>query len=350
MFKNSAQVTPKDTKKLPGIQILRGLAALAVVVYHAGGSVGSTLYQGNKFIGYATMGLEAGVDLFFVISGFVISLPLFTGKKRSAEHFLFSRLTRLYPMAIITAGIYIGIGAIFLDIWPQEIFETFYTSALLIPSNIQPVPIVLWTLKQEVLFYVLFSTLFLERRVGIMLLSMWGFASFFVTSNDFLLSWLFHVKNVEFLVGIAACSAFVHLRPKPRAAIFMTFVGAALFLAVALSDPFLQPSPRVLTALLASASAVLVVGVAAQPLAISGYFAFLGTASYSVYLIHFFFVSAGNKAIAIVAPWLPDLLALTVLIMFATLGGIGYYFALERPLEIWRKRAETKLFYDRTVN
>lgn len=336
--------------KLIGIQMLRGIAALGVVIYHAGGSVASSQYQGADLIGIATMGLDAGVDLFFVISGFIISLPIFIGKSKSVGQFLFSRLTRVYPMAILTAALYIGIGGGLLSKWPEETLRTFLTSAFLLPSYIDPVPIVLWTLKQEILFYTLFASLFLSRSAGFALLATWGIASFVINSTEFFFAWLFHIKNIEFLAGIVACYAFVHYRPNPRAAIYMTIGGGALFLAVALSEPFLEPSPRVLTVLLALTSAILVVGIAAQPLIASGYFAFLGTASYSVYLIHFFVISAVNKAISIVAPWLPAPLTLTVLVIFATLGGIGYYVALERPLEIWRKRIEFGLFSNRVAD
>ena len=64
-------------KIINSIQFLRGFAALAVVIHHTGGYVKRyfepTLLFGDKFsIGFA------GVDLFFVISGFIIH---FTSKK-----------------------------------------------------------------------------------------------------------------------------------------------------------------------------------------------------------------------------------------------------------------------------
>ncbi len=84
-------------RKLSNIQVLRGLAALAVVVFHARDEVDGLGIPTNlpHLIGGAF-----GVDVFFVISGLVMvhaSVPLF-GRARSALPFFAKRLARIMPL------------------------------------------------------------------------------------------------------------------------------------------------------------------------------------------------------------------------------------------------------------
>src|SRR4051812_39342227 len=78
-------------RKLRSIQALRALAACAVVAMHAHG-VGGLQDTGPTRVG------AAGVDLFFVISGFIMA---HVARERSAAEFIKDRLWRIYPMWII---------------------------------------------------------------------------------------------------------------------------------------------------------------------------------------------------------------------------------------------------------
>jgi len=74
-------------QKLRSIQVLRALAACAVVVLHA-------VPDAHAPVDNAGYG-AAGVDLFFVISGFIMAN---VAKERSASEFLRDRLWRIYPL------------------------------------------------------------------------------------------------------------------------------------------------------------------------------------------------------------------------------------------------------------
>ena len=63
----------------------------------------------------------------------------------------------------------------------------------------------------------------------------------------------------------------------------------------------------------------------------------IGTASYSIYLIHFLFISAGNKVLTRLLPDLPGIAALVLLVGLAGLGGYLYFLVAERPIERWRR-------------
>jgi len=141
-----------SSEMLTGVHLLRAFAAISVVLYHCGGSIASEKYQSIAEIGSITRGLDAGVDIFFVISGFVISLPLFQRRKTCFKDWIGNRLLRIYPLAGLTALIYMLVNWVVFNRPPE--LASILSSVLLLPLEATPIPVVLWTLKQEILFYV----------------------------------------------------------------------------------------------------------------------------------------------------------------------------------------------------
>ncbi len=88
----------QDYNMILSLQYLRGIAALLVVLYH---------YRGELNSIYAQKGLGdllfsngyIGVDLFFMVSGFVIMLS--TEKDKSSLSFAIKRIFRIYPVYIV---------------------------------------------------------------------------------------------------------------------------------------------------------------------------------------------------------------------------------------------------------
>jgi len=336
----SQWVLGADSKSRPGfnegIHLLRGLAALMVVFFHAGGSVAHDKYQGFKPIADYTGGLAIGVDLFFVISGFVISLPLFIGKTLHIPSFLRNRALRIYPLTMLTAAIVLSVN--FFLFSREANTAQLISSFLLVPTPQDPVPIVLWTLQQEVLFYALFVTAIYSPKVGLPLLLLWGLASLFITSEHFFLAWFFHTQNIQFLVGIGAAWATTKIDLNPSLATGMAvFAGGVLLVAGRLNS--WGEYPEYMSAIvLGLAAGVTVFGAAKARAKIPAVFYFLGTASFALYLIHFFFISAIQKTLMAVVPWMPGLAHFVVLAVAATLLGCAYHVLFERPLERLRKQ------------
>ncbi len=81
-----------NRKDLQGIQYLRGLAAMMVVVYHLSLQLNSI----NGAREFQT--LQSGVDIFFVISGFIMMYSTSGGTKITASEFLRRRLVRVAPL------------------------------------------------------------------------------------------------------------------------------------------------------------------------------------------------------------------------------------------------------------
>ncbi len=95
------QNTEVKPNKLVSIQALRGLAALVVVFYHVAGYELSAGFTNPKaFLEIITQFGFAGVDLFFVISGFIITFVHWNefGNIKYLPGFLWKRFTRIYPL------------------------------------------------------------------------------------------------------------------------------------------------------------------------------------------------------------------------------------------------------------
>ncbi|NLS16455.1 acyltransferase [Rhizobium sp. P40RR-XXII] len=148
-------------KTLYGIQYLRAFAALAVVFFHAAERSG-----GHFRIG------AAGVDVFFVISGFI----MWTMSERrpvTPLRFVLDRLQRIAPSYWIVTAIMIGGAAVGLFPNLKLTASHILGSLLFIPvrspndsNEIWPVLVQGWTLNFEMFFYVIFAAcLFLPRRL-----------------------------------------------------------------------------------------------------------------------------------------------------------------------------------------
>lgn len=166
--------------RLAALDLMRFFAAAMVMLFHFGfrGAVdGAFLHQPYPEIltSWARYGY-LGVDLFFMISGFVILLTVDAGKG-VPSHFAASRISRLYPVFWVAATLTfvlmwgrpaplgVGLGDYFLNL--GMIPETLGASA---------VDGVYWTLEVELRFYLLVGIylLFLQRHLSIeWMLAIW---------------------------------------------------------------------------------------------------------------------------------------------------------------------------------
>jgi exopolysaccharide production protein ExoZ len=151
------------------IQILRAVAALAITVHHAMHEADlAARKSGGTFDWQFRLPLEAGVDLFFVISGFVMvhaSRHMF-GTPTSIMPFLRRRLARIAPIYWLTTLLFLMLS--YSGLSPatrpfptaDEIAATFLFIPYARPDGyIQPVYGLGWTLNYEMFFYLLFALL-----------------------------------------------------------------------------------------------------------------------------------------------------------------------------------------------
>lgn len=166
----------RGEERIVGLDSLRGLAALSVAVFHY------SFYFDMKLPGHPpgpfqfTLGYY-GVNLFFMISGFVIMMTLVNTRK--PMDFLVSRFSRLFPaywaaMILTTLAMRLA-GLETLAIGPVE--TVFNATMLQGFAGIPSVDDSYWTLQIELGFYALMFLLHWARqleRVNIFLAAMLG--------------------------------------------------------------------------------------------------------------------------------------------------------------------------------
>jgi exopolysaccharide production protein ExoZ len=190
-----------EERRLSGLQSLRGIAACAVLFQHV------TFYtcqaKGIDYQPYLKVDFgRVGVQLFFVVSGFVMAGCLPQGPR-----FMLNRVVRIYP------GFWLSILMSFVLLSHPVFGWTFdWKSALLIPAalnNSYRIPY--WTLVYEMAFYVVVYALALfcvktERvtRVLLIWLLMIVFVTKYVTIMQFEPgSWILFARlNVYFILGM----------------------------------------------------------------------------------------------------------------------------------------------------
>ncbi len=156
-----APVAEPPQSRLAWLDVLRGLAALAVVFNHSGyflpAGVKAAVYQ------WINPG-DYGVFVFFIISGYIV--PASLERKGSVRTFWVSRLFRLYPLYLLAVGIGLALFLFHVGSLHGEGGdpETSILSQLLMMSNVlagQNLPNVVWSLSYEMIFYLLLTALFM---------------------------------------------------------------------------------------------------------------------------------------------------------------------------------------------
>lgn len=169
-------------QKLRSIQVLRAVAACSVLVSHS--------YEPARSVAYGA----AGVDLFFVISGFIMANLV---AEQSAVDFVHNRVLRIYPMWWIAALPWI----LFVHLSPFNILATVTLWPIYGGTHYLPLLKVGWTLCLEMLFYA-GVTLAIATRAWVPLAAYSVFLIGALTTSMPLLHFLGSPMALEFLMGI----------------------------------------------------------------------------------------------------------------------------------------------------
>lgn len=327
-------------KQILSIQYLRAIAALLVVFQH-------TREQIPAFAQFLTFtGGPGGVDLFFVISGFIMTV---TVNGVTAREFMAKRVIRIVPLYWFFTLLVSSIAFIAPDVLRSTVVsgETLLKSLLFIPhmslghpGQVWPILVPGWTLTYEMFFYcVLAALLWLPLANRIVIISLLFFLLAVVGKNVFALDTITVLRPLtslilfEFVAGMIAGYLFLYREPLPASAAFVLLaVGSALLILQAI------PGDRLFTR---GIPALMIVIAAtslerANRVPDSKIGKILGDASYSIYLSHLFSLFALRfawKKAGLVNDAAASAFGFAAVAMIAVaLSGVVIYLIIERRL------------------
>ena len=217
--------------KIQNVQALRGIAAVLVVGAHLPEM--ERKFTGSSFVGWFDPIGSWGVDLFFVISGFVMltSTWNFFATPNASGIFFLRRVTRIFPIywLVLIPLAALDLIAPSLINGSQTIRPSIAASFLLLPQQGKPLLTVSWTLVYEMYFYYIYTFLITRpRRYLFVGLGTWIAFTLLVhaifphptNANIFFLS---NTITIEFLLGAAIAQWCKSGRP-------MSFAWAAIAL------------------------------------------------------------------------------------------------------------------------
>jgi exopolysaccharide production protein ExoZ len=298
-----------------------------------------------------------GVDLFFVLSGFIMA-AIASGESWSG--FLLARATRIFP----PYWFYCGVVLIVALIAPGIVNGSFshapsvWRSFLLVPDTVDPLLAVGWTLTHEAYFYLVFAALLATGNINIG--SMCGWALAVVAARLMLpvtptqetapvLAVLVHPLTFEFIGG--ACAGLAVRAGVTKGATLAVAVGVMTLITFLASTT--NPSELVLThaaqwgrVLKIGFPFVLIVyGLAATEKAggakhLPDWIVRLGDASYSTYLTHVLVLSAIGRCFALLPVHNTPIEIMFVALCITGTNAAGFfsYRLLERPILLLSRR------------
>jgi peptidoglycan/LPS O-acetylase OafA/YrhL len=320
------------TKELIGVQYLRGIAAMLVVLHH--------LYFSDTQLG------PFGVKIFFVISGFVMWHTTVVADI-SALTFWRRRIVRIVPLYWLFLSILVAIALSAPQylrstaVTPENVIKSF----LFIPhfhvvqKIIAPMLIPGWSLNYEMFFYLIFGIALLVEShalraimIGMLLCTLVLLGQLFnpedavgaTYTNPNLLLFLdgiilamiyraYYIVSV--MLGlILICAGVLSIHVSGNLGLFEGFIGLspALIVAGTLAlEPALRriPSPILHT---------------------------IGNASYSIYLSHLFLLRLSEMGwrhfVAFGSSEILEVTYVAFAFMFAIAGGIAVHYFIERPM------------------
>lgn len=318
---------------IANLQTLRAFAALNVVLAHIIGIAAT--YSHPTFLLSVLEGWGYnGVDIFFVISGFVM---LYTqlARKRQFSSFIKSRIVRIVPLywllTTLLAVTYLVLPSAFREMaitpdWAAASY--FFMSAVLQDKG--PIINVGWTLEWEMLFYFAFglSLYFRNWAASLAFTLLVLSAVAIVSSNPIIL---------EFFAGMLLAIVYQKNFISQRVGGWLLLFGCGL-LALSLAE-FVHDLNLNRVIVWGIPSVLIVIGTVTSKQITNRILLFLGNASYSIYLVQNFCIPVFYKMVRYLGFELNgDLLAILCLTFTAIIGGFLYKFIETSMTNFLRKK------------
>jgi exopolysaccharide production protein ExoZ len=294
---------------LPNVQLLRAVAAYLVVFVHV-----SELLPKTPVTSFLHDKGYSGVDLFFVISGFIMVYTT-SDKAISAGQFLLNRIRRIIPLYYSITFLVFGIAAtlpfIFRSTSPD--FHSLINSLAFLPfektpGRIYPFYYLGWTLNYEMFFYLIFAlSLFLWYRMRVILCATIiiglvlspinsngpGYIAIYFYSRPIMLDFCLGMIIATFRSQIL--TAMCRIPVLPWLTLFLGVTGLLLASSLFPSAPSLyDPPTNTFVTFGLPAALIVLAAIGFNDVRTRGqpwqFLQDIGNASYSIYLSHFFII------------------------------------------------------------
>ena len=329
-------------RTLNTLQSGRALAALTVLLFHANNTLELPKYLNRPVFPFLQSG-NFGVQFFFVLSGFVVFLAhqKDIGRPGMLKTFFWKRFRRVYPPLWIVLLLIVPFYFLFPAFGKEGTrhADTILAAFMISPASYDPILTLEWTLRHEVLFYLIFSLLIWRRSLGVLVGTTWlllsGIPSWLQLS--FPLSFLFATNHLLFAFGIAASYAYKRAVVGLRVARFAAGLGMGIFF-VSWIARWRHPFTHIdfLDILFGLGSALMLFAFAvierADAIRVPALLIFLGEGSYSIYLTHYPVVSLITKVLVYHCSYLPAAAMFLIVSTVAMIAGVAFYLGVERPL------------------
>ncbi|WP_418141541.1 acyltransferase [Marinobacter sp. MA] len=360
-FKNQK---PKWIFMYRSLQSGRAIAALLVVLFHLGGAIASEQYFGFEEFSIPFSFGDSGVEFFFVLSGFIIFYVhnIDLGDSRNIGSYIYKRMIRIYPAYIIIfSGVYLA--AILIpatrDTVPHD-FSAIIKALLLIPQDKDvtggtgaPVLGVAWTLQFEMMFYLGFALAILRKALGFILISVYLLGlSIGLKDFAFPLSFIFSEYVLLFLMGILIAYLLSFKMISRSNPFIFAVTGLTIYSLNALAKiNGLGIKPEIQTIMYGASCSIIVLSMILYErdgkIFLNNRFSqLLGSASYSLYLIHYPLISILCKISILLG--LKDYgyagaMMSYIFILFACIAvSIVFHVVIEKPVGRWLKSLWTR--------
>jgi peptidoglycan/LPS O-acetylase OafA/YrhL len=343
-------VVGEKPEEIVSIQVLRAVAALAVFANH----LSQELYDAAHWDPLPHITITAGgVDLFFVISGFVMvhaSRDMF-GRAAMRREFVRRRLIRIVPLYWMITGVlavhaivrYDAAGLAAANLSPGLIVSSFFFVPWPRPEGgVTPLLAPGWTLSYEMFFYLLLAlSLALPRRAAVgatafMLIAAVAFAVPAAGPPGPTAGWPALIA-VEFIYGMGIALLANDVKLSRGSALSLVCIGAAGLVATA--EVSAQSEFRFV--LWGIPCALVVAGATLHRFSLASKLwkpmIVLGNASYALYLVHEFLGMprlAARKIFGVVqGPWLDHPFEYAIALAALMIGvALAVHFLVERPV------------------
>lgn len=350
-------MTNSQHAKLESIQVIRGIAAILVLLFHASYLVQYRL--GYNLTPYFWFGYS-GVDIFFVLSGFIIFYT--TSNHTTRSTFFLRRLLRIYPMywmaiflvlviAYSSQALHLGSDSSISNAVTDASFFSKLGTFLLIPKSSDIIKIS-WTLSYEMAFYSLFAIFFFySKNLFIAILMLWATLSL-VTAFYFKMDYaqpdnpmiaMINPIMIEFIFGCGIailCLKYKNIFSN-RKLTWLFFLLMSIGIISYISSVMLVTHEFTKLASTNQYSRFIIYGMPAAiiifssiylPISYFKWLTFLGDASYSIYLFHYPIMGVMAKLMIALGMTSTNLIGFMAITLVTTTICCLLYLLIEKPL------------------